>query len=442
MIKRVTEQLEGQGLGLELTDGGQDATWPTRATTRRSAPVRCVGPSSAWSRTRCPSGCSGRSSAPARSSSSTSSPIPRAGRAASSSFRAVEGFEPPPIGAGRGRPHRVADRHAGGPSTSPIRRAPGSSPAAARRRARSASRSERRSGAGSVRRRAPRPPLAAVVGRSARWRSVAGRRGCQVQVDGRQSTGRARRLAARSTVPSASTTRRWRRCGDLDQQLRGRRPARRRGGRSTARRADGRRLTWVRADQAVRRPRRGRRGAGRGRPVPTAPFRDVARRPRRGSPRPRTPVDRHGRPHRRARRRSATPSSPRRSAATRSADARRPASRRPRAGRSPRWSTSGVAVELPGGGRRRRGRPVGSGTPPADRRVHVERRATLAAAVGAAARRGSPCHRGVVGLAIRRASACARRRTRRSCARRRLRRPTPGSAPSRSRSDRRVTPPP
>ena len=77
MIKRVTEQLEAQGIGLELTDGGQAATWPTRATTPPSAPARCAGRSSAWSRTRSPSGSSGRSSGPARPSSSTPRTIRR-----------------------------------------------------------------------------------------------------------------------------------------------------------------------------------------------------------------------------------------------------------------------------------------------------------------------------------------------------------------------------
>ena len=57
MIDRVQRQLEGQGLGLELTQR-PSCCWPTRATTPRSAPGRCAGPSSAWSRTRCPSGSS------------------------------------------------------------------------------------------------------------------------------------------------------------------------------------------------------------------------------------------------------------------------------------------------------------------------------------------------------------------------------------------------
>ena len=45
MIKRVREQLEGQGIGLELTQAAKFC-WPTRATTRRWAPARCAGPSS------------------------------------------------------------------------------------------------------------------------------------------------------------------------------------------------------------------------------------------------------------------------------------------------------------------------------------------------------------------------------------------------------------
>ena len=65
MIKRLTNQLEGQGLGLELTAEAK-LLLADRATTPRWAPVRCAGPSSASSRTRSPSGSSARSSAPAR----------------------------------------------------------------------------------------------------------------------------------------------------------------------------------------------------------------------------------------------------------------------------------------------------------------------------------------------------------------------------------------
>ena len=116
MIRRVSVQLEGQGLGLELTPGGQGVPGRPRATTPRSAPGRCGGPSSAWSRTRCPSGCCTRSSAPARSSSSTSSPTPTRPRATSDrlprhrGLRAAAGSSsprpvPPPGGVGTA-PHR------------------------------------------------------------------------------------------------------------------------------------------------------------------------------------------------------------------------------------------------------------------------------------------------------------------------------------------------
>ena len=108
MIKRVSEQLEGQGIGLELTDAAK-LLWPSGATTPRWAPGRCVGPSSAWSRTRSRSASSGRSSAPARSSSSTSSPTPRPASACIV-FRADRGLRAPVHGAGRGRSHRVAAR--------------------------------------------------------------------------------------------------------------------------------------------------------------------------------------------------------------------------------------------------------------------------------------------------------------------------------------------
>ena len=79
MIQRVRNQLESQGLGLELTQAAKYC-WPTRATTPASAPGRCAGPSSGWSRTRSPRRSCGRSSGPARPSSSTSRPSPRGRR--------------------------------------------------------------------------------------------------------------------------------------------------------------------------------------------------------------------------------------------------------------------------------------------------------------------------------------------------------------------------
>ena len=71
MIKRVQDAAGVPGPRPRAHRRGQGARWPRRATTPRSAPGRCAGPSSAWSRTRCRSGSSGRSSAPARRSSST-----------------------------------------------------------------------------------------------------------------------------------------------------------------------------------------------------------------------------------------------------------------------------------------------------------------------------------------------------------------------------------
>ena len=96
MMQRIVTQLEGQGLGIELTDDGQAPAGRARATTRAWAPVRCGGPSSAWSRTRCPRSSSGRSSGPARSSWSTPSSTRRPTRRSSSST-ASEGFEPPTL---------------------------------------------------------------------------------------------------------------------------------------------------------------------------------------------------------------------------------------------------------------------------------------------------------------------------------------------------------
>ena len=96
MARTGREQLAGQGLGLELTQAAKDAAGRARATTPSSGPARCAGPSSSWSRTRSRSGSCGRSSGSARPSSSTST-RPRRGRARSSSFRAVEGVQPPPM---------------------------------------------------------------------------------------------------------------------------------------------------------------------------------------------------------------------------------------------------------------------------------------------------------------------------------------------------------
>jgi hypothetical protein len=42
MTKRLTGQLESQGLGIELTQSPPRSCSPTRATTRSSAPARCV----------------------------------------------------------------------------------------------------------------------------------------------------------------------------------------------------------------------------------------------------------------------------------------------------------------------------------------------------------------------------------------------------------------
>ena len=90
------EAARGPGHRHRAHAGRQDASSPTRATTPPSALARCAGPSSASSRTCCPRSSSTRSSAPARSSSSTPSPNPETGEL-ELTFRAVEGFEPPPI---------------------------------------------------------------------------------------------------------------------------------------------------------------------------------------------------------------------------------------------------------------------------------------------------------------------------------------------------------
>ena len=76
MTKRLVTQLEGQGLGIELTQSAKELPGRRGATTRSSVPGRCAGPSSAWSRTRCRRSCCTRSSRPARSSSSTPRTIP------------------------------------------------------------------------------------------------------------------------------------------------------------------------------------------------------------------------------------------------------------------------------------------------------------------------------------------------------------------------------
>ena len=83
------EQLEAQGLGLELTAGAKEF-WPRRATTRRSVRGRCAG----------------------RSSSYVEDPLSekilwkefRAGETIivdvedeAIVFRSIEGFEPPPV---------------------------------------------------------------------------------------------------------------------------------------------------------------------------------------------------------------------------------------------------------------------------------------------------------------------------------------------------------
>ena len=70
LTRRLVSQLEGQGLGIELTPARRRSS-PARATTRRSAPGRCGGRSSASSRIRCRRCCCTSSSTPARSSSST-----------------------------------------------------------------------------------------------------------------------------------------------------------------------------------------------------------------------------------------------------------------------------------------------------------------------------------------------------------------------------------
>ena len=85
MIKRRSIQLEGQGIGIELTEAAKALLAEKGYDPHARAPGRCAVRSSAWSRTRCRSGCSTSSSAPARSSSSTPRTIPTPPTAPSSS---------------------------------------------------------------------------------------------------------------------------------------------------------------------------------------------------------------------------------------------------------------------------------------------------------------------------------------------------------------------
>ena len=110
MIKRVAGQLEGQGLGLELTQAAK--VLPRREGLRPDArrPAAAPGDPAPGRGPAVREASSARSSAPARSSSSTPRTTPRSRARSGIVFRSVEGFEPPSIGrAGRRGPRR-ADR--------------------------------------------------------------------------------------------------------------------------------------------------------------------------------------------------------------------------------------------------------------------------------------------------------------------------------------------
>jgi MoxR-like ATPase len=102
MIRRVREQLETQGLGIELT---REAKYLVveRATTPRWAPGPCAGPCSAWSRTLSRRRSSGRSSAPATRSSSMSKTARSRSRQWSNSNRRRSSW-PAPAAATNSRP--------------------------------------------------------------------------------------------------------------------------------------------------------------------------------------------------------------------------------------------------------------------------------------------------------------------------------------------------
>ena len=90
LIKRVQTQLEGQGLGLELTHDAKTAAGQEGLRPVARCPAAASGDPAAWSRTRSRRRSCGRSSTPARRSSSTSLDDEIV-------FRAIEGIEPPPV---------------------------------------------------------------------------------------------------------------------------------------------------------------------------------------------------------------------------------------------------------------------------------------------------------------------------------------------------------
>ena len=103
MIKRVRNQLESQGLGLELTQAAKYLVVEKGYDPTLGRPAAAPGPPAAGRGSRSPRRSCGRSSGPARRSSSTSN-RPEAGEPVIV-FRAIEGLEPPPVelaGAGSG----------------------------------------------------------------------------------------------------------------------------------------------------------------------------------------------------------------------------------------------------------------------------------------------------------------------------------------------------
>ena len=90
------EAARGPGHRHRAHAGGQDAASPTRATTPRSAPVRCAGPSSASSRTPLSEQLLYKEFRAGEIIIVDAEPDPETGELAIT-FRAVEGFEPPPM---------------------------------------------------------------------------------------------------------------------------------------------------------------------------------------------------------------------------------------------------------------------------------------------------------------------------------------------------------
>ena len=95
MIARTATQLGRSGHGPGAHRRRQGSPQPTRDTTRRSVPVRCVVRSSAWSRTRCRRSSSTRSFRAGEIIIVDVEPDPEQDNEQQIVFRAIEGFEPP-----------------------------------------------------------------------------------------------------------------------------------------------------------------------------------------------------------------------------------------------------------------------------------------------------------------------------------------------------------